>query len=441
MESVLETATDFEHETPLTKGRISSFFLLLVILFCLWPELRLSPSGLQFSFKQSAGSMQAVEGYPRLTELAIIAFFCTSLWYTLLNLGKIGLYKYIAALSFFVISIRVFHYSQFDILRSGFISPMMLLCGCISLPMNKRRADNIYFFIIVSVLISSLIMLMQVAKVLDLPKLDIYDARHILIGHRYLGLGQSYAYQSAYILMGISVAWAFILGKRPRWQLLITYFTLAMSYIALVVTGTRTGYFAGALLLIYVLFRLGVSRAVLGIAIVALLMSGIFLATGSGNNNLLHGTQRALSSRLDLTEDRYGAWIAGLRVAAASPIIGVDNFPDAASSQGIHLRAHEQNGFIALVNFGGVLTLVTYCLLIFEILRKTRMKNDGKGQESAVIKYSVRFALLSYTIYMMSEIIYSSIQVQVIFVLVLGIALNRVEGSKFNHSAGTESST
>ncbi len=157
MESVFGKAADFKHESALTRGRISFFLLLLVILFCLWPELRLSPSGLQFSFKQSVGSMLGVEGYPRLTELAIIAFFCTTLWYTLGNLGKIGLYKYIIALSFLVIGIRLIHYSQFDVLRSGFISPMMLLCGCISLPMNKRRSDNIYFFMIVSVLASSLI--------------------------------------------------------------------------------------------------------------------------------------------------------------------------------------------------------------------------------------------------------------------------------------------
>lgn len=263
----------------------------------------------------------------------------------------------------------------------------------------------------------------------------------IIIGYRYQGLGQGYPYQSAYLLMGLSVAWAFILGKRPRWQLFITYCALAMSYIALILTGARTGYIAGALLLIYALFRLGVSKGILGIVIFALLMSGILLATGSGSSSLFHGTQRAFSSRLNLEANRYGAWINGLKVAAGSPIIGVDNFFDAARSQGISPRAHEQNGFIAMVNFGGVFTLVTYCLLILEIVRKTGMRSDGEGRESAMTKYSVRFALLSYMIYMMTEIIYDSIQAQVMFVLVLGIALNRAERNKYYCSAGAELST
>ncbi len=382
-----------------------------------------------------------MQGYPRLTELAIIGFFCTTLWYTLGNLVRIRLYRYIIALIFFVVSIRLIHYSQFDVLRSAFISPMMLLCGCISLPMDKRRSDNIYLFMIVSILASSLIMLLQVAKVLQLPVITMYDARGTILGYRYLGLGQSYAYQSAYLLMGISVAWAFILGKRPRWQLFITYFTLAMSYIALVLTGARTGYFAGALSIIYALFRLGVSKGILGIVIVALLMSGILFATGSSNRDLLQGTQGALSSRLNLQGGRYGAWIPALKVAAGSPIIGVDNFFDAARSRGIRPGAHEQNGFIAIVNFGGLLTLLTYCLLILEIVRKTRMRNDSEGQESAMIKYSVRFAVLSYMIYMMTEIIYDSIQVQVMFVLVLGIAMNRAEINKYNCSPSAEMST
>ncbi len=85
--------------------------------------------------------------------------------------------------------------------------------------------------------------------------------------------------------------------------------------------------------------------------------------------------------------------------------------------------------------------MVTYCLLILEIVRKTGMRSDGEGRESAMTKYSVRFALLSYMIYMMTEIIYDSIQAQVMFVLVLGIALNRAERNKYYCSAGAELST
>ncbi len=440
MESVLGTSADFEDETALTRGRVALLCLLFVILFCIWPELRLSPGGLQFSFKQYEGSVGAVKGYPRLVELAIIAFFLTTLSYTLANLGKIGLYKYIVVLSFLVIGIRLFYYSQFDVLRSSFISPMMLLCGCVSLPMNRRRADKIYLFIMVSMLISSMVMLLQVLKVLKLPALELYDERGVIAGYRYLGLGQSYAYQSAYLLMGISIALAFILVKRPKWQFIFACFTLAMSYIALAVTGTRTGYIAGALLFVYALFKAGVLKGILGIVLVALLMGGIFVATGSDKGILFNGTKGAFSSRLDLKGNRQAAWIAGLIVAAGSPIMGVDNFFDAATSQGIHVGAHEQNGFIALVNFGGVFTLLTYCLLIWEIVRKTRMKNDHDVKESATIKYSVRFALLAYVIFMMSEIIYDSVQVQVMFVLILGIALNRVETTQVSRELAARGS-
>ncbi|GLI36458.1 hypothetical protein DAMNIGENAA_38910 [Desulforhabdus amnigena] len=280
-------------------------------------------------------------------------------------------------------------------------------------------------------MISSLAIFLQSLNLIHLPAIEIYDISSQKVGYRYAGLGNSYAYESAYLWIGVSTVLGILFQKLKPKQMLFYLLITVIIFISAIFTGARTGYVAGFITSIYALYKNNLIRNIKNV-VVTILIFTIFVGMIFTINKefLSGGIISTLSGRLQLEDNRLRAWIDGLTVALSSPVIGVGNYQSAASSQGIVTIAHEQNGFIALINYSGILSFILYIFILLKIFQYlTNPHSRFDVLSTALINISL-YTMIIYIIFMMTEIMYTSGQIQIIIFIIFGITLNYIRNAK-----------
>lgn len=352
--------------------------------------MRIGPHGLVYSEYYG-------HNYPRVLELLILLYSSGSIFYyrkfNFNNTDKM----FLAFSAIFTISCY-YHGRGWDIWRSCIILPYLLFFSL----KNENPIRQIKFLIPVGI-ISSLIIILQ-RYLENYVKLDVLltQDHSVRIG----GLGQGLAYQATYL--GFILVLILFFTEKLNYR---QYFGALIVIIAIISTGTRAILFFVFLLVPYYLYIKIRVRPLITISYLIILLLSYYFLVDYFKMDLVIKESTARINKLSILSSaviRLDLWITGIRVSLNNIIIGIGDFKTESVRSGLGLPiAHVQNGFIATLHYSGIFGFILYYKFIMNIIT-----NSSK----VMIGYII---MILYSIVNMTEIVWSSVQVQVVFFLLL----------------------
>lgn len=394
--------------------------IIILVVLCGWPELRLSTGGLVYT-QFSEGMTVSIKGYPRAIELITVLLFFLSIPTILKNiLNEKYLLIFIGCLIMIAL-VRVYHGTWFDDLRAGIIIPMLAFLAVNSYPLGVKKFKTILVIIQLATISSCVFMILQPLYGINLDN-DAYMAVAPSIGHyRYVGLGQSLAYQSAYLLYSLSISIACALNREDKINQILAFISIAIGMPALLLTGARTGYISAILMILYVLyvliFRGLVSpRKTIGAIILVLFMMVLSLV-------YLQPAIDTFVFRASVINTGYRllAWENALDVIYNNPFLGVANYLHSIKLLRLNMIAHAQNTYLGLAIYAGVICAITYFLCLFKLFSLIKDNKEKIIGKSFSFSTARNLILINFMVFSFSEILTSSVQAQLVLFLILGI--------------------
>ncbi len=410
-------------------SNVEFMLLCLVVIANAWPELRVSWRGFEIDFINEQGSVFGVAGYPRLVELLCIAFvavhaiFVYREWKYVRVLPVAGLFLII------ITAVRIYHGGGWDQLRSGFAIPILLFLALASYKMTHGKFILfVSLFITVSIL-SGLIILFQPLLVFELPISPVYRG-DVSVAFRYAGLGQGYAYQSAYLLIGLSLSLAMIFQMENKFLRVLSAINIPIGLIAVIMAGARTGYVAAIVLIaLSVWLNLKIGKMKLIPVILAIIMTIVILQF----SDIAGSAMETLLWRSNIEDSRIDSWVPAINVATEWPIIGVPDYFTAAESLGLNPPAHEQNGFLGIIIFAGVPALIVYVAFWRGIIKYTNFLRKYRYSVECAMWHALIYSISVYVVFLMTELVNTSVQVQLQMFILSGLVYCIGRSVRFNY--------
>ena len=372
--------------------KIQLFLIYLLIFSTICVDLRLSGKSLVYA----PGDLGL--GLPRLTEFLSILFICVSFL-------KLKLTKRIHILILFSIALMSLFamYKPFysNYLRVAILLPMLLLLCLTQIKINKDQFLNLLYALFYSASISSFFVL--ISTHFDLGVSHFYADIDV---ERYVGFGQSLPYQACYSLMSIPL---FVFLQKMTIHKFINIINIVCIFInimAIFLTGARTAYIILALLfLLYYKTMIKNIKAwhfiVIGIIIIYLV--GLYYDTIIGV--LFARNKIELAGRDEV-------WLISIQLILSNPIFGISDYFEEGKQFG-NVLAHSQNGFFEILFWGGIGGFVLLMSVYLKIY------NSYKGVY--VLKQLCQGVFLVFVFFMMTEILFFSVQAYFQFILIGGL--------------------
>jgi hypothetical protein len=369
---------------------MKKILLFLIILFTAWPDLRLGPQGFLTGYYS--------QGYPRVLELLILFFSLRYIDYKKnLNISKIEIY-FVIYFFFYTISSLYFN-RGWDVWRSCLLIPFLLYLTL----KDNISTQNIKILVYVGIL-SSIIIIMQ-PYLLNMGVLDVFINPER--GTRMGGLGQGLAYQATYL--GFIITMILFLPKKLNSR---HYLSALIIIVAIIATGTRIVLVYIIVMLPYFLYtKLKVKFLTTAIYLLftIVISFGLYMFVEEVEYFIDGTIQR--SDRKVVSESagaRIKLWVTGLNVSLNNLLIGIHDFKSESIKSGLGTPiAHVQNGFISTVHYSGIVGFITYYLFLIKTV------NRGYSRKIGFL------LLLLYGLLSMTEIVWQSVQVQVVFFILL----------------------
>ena len=192
--------------------------VLCLVIALVWPELRVSGSGFEVAFQNKEGYVAGPAGYPRVVEL--LALVNLALWLPMSVVTVIRNHRLHRASLLAIIFVGLcavsygWHGGSTGVLRSGIVLPCILFVALANAPRLGGFLPVILMGSMVAWVASAVMMTSQPYMHFVLPQIATQSASGE-VAYRFAGLGQAYAYQSAYLCMGVAVCVSLI-GVRQR---------------------------------------------------------------------------------------------------------------------------------------------------------------------------------------------------------------------------------
>jgi hypothetical protein len=403
----------------------------LLIISAAVPELRITPVGAvftTFSYTQFAAGV----GYPRLCEILALVICLTSvprlvrmtrtsqqlritLFLILLYLGSLGL-------------ILIYHDTGgWDRYRAGLLVPLSVYLAVASASFTHTAQKKILNAAVLSGAFASLTVILQPWLPNLFPALSNFD---VLDTSRYMGSGQSPAYQGTFILLASAPLVGAIRQQNSISRIFPKLALLAFFGVGIAMTGTRMCVVVFIGLLIFALsksLRAALLSGILGLTL--LIISGIW----SPDNAIILSLRGLVERAAHVEMGRSLPWIVALEILASYPMLGIGNFEVAVAKLGIDAPAHPQNLILGQALFGGIPMLILFSATLFKISAFV-FKSINSRTNTDQSNRSILIAIVSvYILSGVTEIVDASVQVQLGFFILMG-ALTVLKGERIGSS-------
>jgi hypothetical protein len=396
----------------------------LIILAAAVPELRIGPSGFVFATSSYSQALTGV-GYPRVCELlalllvvvSIPGIFRGALADQEIRINVISIAAYLGALGL----VLYYHNTAgWDRYRAGLLVPFGVYLAIITQKLQVKAQKQITNTALAAGAFGSLTVITQ-PWIPDLfPVINNYDW---LDSSRFMGSGQSPAYQGVYLLIMATPLVASLRNESSTIRVSLGLTLLALTGVAIAMTGTRMFIFVYAGLLLYSLsksIKIAIFSISLGLAFLA-------IVTLSSPENAITLTLRGVIDRASYVEvGRAEPWQVAFRLLISNPLLGIGNFEIAVAKMGLEVPAHAQNVILGQALLGGLPLLLLFAYIVYRVLSGA-VKSKGIKNSQEKIRKSTAIALaFVYLCAGVTEIVDASTQVQLgFFVLVATLTFRK----------------
>ena len=403
-----------------TRKTAATILAQLIILAAAVPELRIGPAGLVFTTYTYTFTLSGV-GYPRVCELLALLFVAISTPKILkcalterdFRINLIGILAYLGVLAL----ILYYHKTEgWDRYRAGLLVPLGLYLAIVSQRFEIEAQNRIMITAVIAGLLGSLTVITQPWLPDLFPVINNYDT---LDSSRFMGSGQSPAYQGTFLLLVATPLVAALRHKSSSFSVVAQLALLATIGVAVAMTGTRMCVVVYALLLFYAFsksFKIAILSLLFGLSLLA-------ISTLSSADNVIMLTLRGLIERATYVEiGRVMPWQVAFNILVENPILGIGNFEIAVARMGLDVPAHPQNIILGQALLGGIPILFMFVWIVYRVLRAGLNVAIRKNWHDKIRQSTARALAIVYLCSGTTEIVDASIQVQIGFFLLIATA-------------------
>ena len=384
--------------------KITNLLILLLTLSCAFCDLRFTGTTILYL----PGELGA--GKPRLAEVVAIL---ASIYFLLIGFPNHFVNKKLrnARNFFFICSMlmALFALSKpffLNYLRSACIIPTMLFVSLLNINVNDKQLLLLFKIIFGVITVSAFFFFF--CPYVDLGVAQFYTYSGEEIAQRYIGFGLSLPYQACFNLCAIPLFFYLHEKSDITVMKIILLLFLSCNVIAVILTGTRTAYLTLLVLAWY--YKSSWIKYMHGRNIIILLV--VIVAISIYDSEELMET---FSARHEASlSGRDIVWKIGIMLILSHPIYGIQNFFVDGKEFG-HVIAHVQNGFFEMAFWGGVFSVIFHLISLAKFYKSTSEVYD--------IKHCFAGLLIIYIIFMMSEILFYSVQNYFVFLLLWGLLI------------------